>query len=99
MTLQNKDHNVGVYMVSGGQAYLVRSELTRTRVSKDLDIEAITLATIHPKYLPNKNRGIFSYKDNKFKKIATSTDRYHRRRSAIAEVGSRVFMLCRFCFN
>lgn len=86
MTLQEQDHNGRVYMIRGSHAYVVRSDVTHARFSTDVDIEAITLATIHPKYLPNKNRGLFAYKDRQIKKIATSTNRYNRRRSAVAEV-------------
>lgn len=52
-------------------------------------IAAKTLATINPLY--NKRsvktkHNLFAYKDRKVEKIATSTNRYNRRRSAVAEV-------------
>ncbi|GFN92037.1 hypothetical protein PoB_001854300 [Plakobranchus ocellatus] len=47
-------------------------------------VEEIDLAQIHPRYR-RKNKGFFPFKDKKIKKIATSTDRYNRRRSCEAD--------------
>ena len=57
----------------------------RSRANKPRDVKAIDLPLIHPRYRRH-NKGLFPFKDRKIKEIAASTDRYNRRRSAVAEV-------------